>query len=109
MTEKKEPIKKGPQFRLSDPIREQSQQNPGDLPYKMIVLLIPHWRINCEVVPLTVLKCNILNYSKNCNAKSMCGGTIIAHHRPTASGYQKKILSRRNMKKKYMISCGSTS
>ena len=81
----------------------------GDHPYKMIVLLIPHWRINCEVVLLTVLKCNILNYSTNCNAKSMCGWSIIARHRPTASGYQKKLLRRRNMKKKYMISCGSTS
>ena len=81
----------------------------GDLPYKMIVLLRPHWRMNCEVVPLTVLKCNILSYSKNCNAKSKCGWTIIARHRPTASGYQKKLLSRRNMKKKYMISCGSRS
>ena len=109
MTEKKEPIKLGSQFYLSDPTQEQSQQNPGDLPYKMIVLLIPHWRINWEVVPLTVLKCNILDYSKNCNAKSICGWTIIARHRPTASGYQKQLLSRRNMKKKYMISCGSTS
>ena len=38
----------------------------------------------------------------------MCGWTFIARHRPTASGY-KKLLCRRNMKKKYLISCGSTS
>ena len=56
----------------------------------MIVLLIPYWRINCKVVPLTVLKCNILNYSKNCYAKNMCGWTFIARHRPIASGYKKK-------------------
>ena len=60
--EKKKPIKLGSQFGLSDPTREQSQQNRGNLPYKMTVLVIPHWRMNCEVVPLTVLKCNILNY-----------------------------------------------
>ena len=42
---------------------------------KMLVLFIPYWRINCKVVPLTVLKCNILNYSKNCYAKNMCGWT----------------------------------
>ena len=41
----------------------------GDLPYKMIVLLTPYWRMNCEVVPLTMLKCNILNYSSNCYTK----------------------------------------
>ena len=29
VTEKKEPIKLASQFRLSDPTREQSQQNPG--------------------------------------------------------------------------------
>ena len=74
----------------------------------MIVLLLPYRSINCKVVPLTVLKCNILNYSKNCYAKNMCGWTFIARHRPTASGY-KKLLCRRNMKKKYLISCGSTS
>ena len=38
----------------------------------------------------------------------MCGWTFIGRHRPTASGY-KKLLCRRNMKKKYLISCGSTS
>ena len=32
MTEKKEPIKLGSQFYLSDPTQEQSQQNPGGPP-----------------------------------------------------------------------------
>ena len=32
MTEKKKPIKLGSQFGLSDPTREQSQQNPGGPP-----------------------------------------------------------------------------
>ena len=37
--------------------------------------------------------------------KNMCDWTFIAcaRHRPTASGYKKKLLCRRNMKKKYMI------
>ena len=56
--EKKEPIKLCSQCRLSDPTREQSTANPGGTSLtKMIVLLIPFWRMNCEVVPLTVLKC----------------------------------------------------
>ena len=109
MTEKKERIKLGSQCRLFDPTREQSTAKPGGTSLtKMIVLLKHYWRINCKVVPFTVLKCNILN-SKNCNAKNMCGWTIIARHRPTASDYQKKLLRRRNTKTKYMISCESTS
>ena len=54
-----------------------SKQNRGggNSIRKMIVLLIPYWRINCKMVPLTVLKCNILNYWKNCYAKNMCGWT----------------------------------
>ena len=54
-----------------------SKQNRGggNSIRKMIVLLTPYWRINCKMVPLTVLKCNILNYSKNCYAKNMCGWT----------------------------------
>ena len=51
------------------------QNRGGNSIRKMIVLLIPYWRINCKMVPLTVLKCNILNYSKNCCAKNMCGWT----------------------------------
>ena len=109
MTEKKEPLNWALSFICPTPPRNSHSKTRGDLPYKIIVLLIPHWRINWEVVPLTVLKCNILNYSKNCNAKGICGWTIIARHRPTALGYYKKLLRRRNMKKKYMISCGSTS
>ena len=70
MTEKKEPIKLGSQCRLSDPTQEQSTAKPGGPPlHKIVVLPIPYWRINCEVVPLTVLKCNILNYSSNCYTK----------------------------------------
>ena len=93
MTEKKEPIKLCSQCRLSDPTREQSTAIPwGNSRATMIVLLIAYWRINSEVVSLTVLKCNILSYSSN-----------VIRRLP------KKLLSRRNMKKKYMISCGSTS
>ena len=93
MTEKKEPIKLCSQCRLSDPTREQSTAIPwGNFRATMIVLLIAYWRINSEVVSLTVLKCNILSYSSN-----------VIRRLP------KKLLSRRNMKKKYMISCGSTS
>ena len=51
------------------------QNRGGNSIRKMIVLLIPYWRINCKMVPLTVLKCNILNYWKNCYAKNMCGWT----------------------------------
>ena len=70
VTEKKEPIKLCSQCRLSNPTREQSTTKPGGTYLtKMIVLLIPYWRMNCEVVPLTVLKCNILNYSSNCYTK----------------------------------------
>ena len=71
VTEKKEPINLCSQCHLSNPTREQSTacKTRGDLPYKMIVLLTPYWRMNCEVVPLTVLKCNILNYSSNCYTK----------------------------------------
>ena len=70
MTERKEPIKLCSQCRLSDPTQEQSTAKPGGTTLtKMTVLLIPYWRINCEVVPLTVLKCNILNYSSNCYTK----------------------------------------
>ena len=55
---------------------QQSTAKPGGTSFtEMIVLFIPYWRINCKVVPLTVLKCNILNYSKNCYAKNMCGWT----------------------------------
>ena len=110
MTEKKKPVKLGSWCRLSNPTREQSTAKPRrDPPYKKVCASKPCWRINCEVVLLTVL--NILNYSKSCYAKNMCGWTFTAcaRHRPTVSGYQKKSLSRRNMKKKYMISCGSTS
>ena len=93
MTEKKEPIKLCSQCRLSDPTREQSTAIPWETSRAtMIVLLIAYWRINSEVVSLTVLKCNILSYSSN-----------VIRRLP------KKLLSRRNMKKKYMISCGSTS
>ena len=93
MTEKKEPIKLCSQCRLSDPTREQSTAIPwGNSRATMIVLLIAYWRINSEVVSLTVLKCNILSYSSN-----------VIRRLP------KKLLSRRNMKNKYMISCGSTS
>ena len=66
MTERKEPIKLCSQCRLSDPTQEQSTAKPGGTSLaKIIVLLIPYWRINCEVVPLMVLKRNILNYSSN--------------------------------------------
>ena len=67
VTERKEPIKLCSQCRLSDPTQEQSTAKPGGGASlaKTIVLLIPYWRINCEVVPLMVLKRNILNYSSN--------------------------------------------
>ena len=54
---------------------KQNRGGGGNSIRKMIVLLTPYWRINCKMVPLTVLKCNILNYSKNCYAKNMCGWT----------------------------------
>ena len=94
---------------MFDPTREQSTAKPGGTSLtKMIVLLKPYWRINCKVVPFTVQKCNILNYSKNCNAKNMW-----LNYRSMSSTYSfrlpKKLLSRRNTKTKYMISCESTS
>ena len=60
--------------------REQSTAKPGGTSStKMIALFIPYWRIDCKVVPLTVLKCNILNYSKNCYAKNICGWTYACY------------------------------
>ena len=55
--------------RLSDPTREQSAAKPrADLPYKKNCASIPCWRINCEVVPLTVPKHSQL-FKKTCVAE----------------------------------------
>ena len=55
--EKKKPVKLGSWCRLSDPFREQSTAKPRrDPPYKKVCASKPCWRINCEVVLLTVLK-----------------------------------------------------
>ena len=92
------------------PLRNSRRQNPGGTPYKKDCASKPCWRINCEVVPLTVLK-----HSQLFTQKLLCEKHVwlnyhsMPRHRPTAFGYQKKLLCRRNMKKKYMISCGSTS
>ena len=108
MTEKKERIKLGSQCRLFDPTREQSTAKPGGTSLtKMIVLLKPYWRINCKVVPFTVQKCNILNYSKNCNTKN-----VWLNYHSMLSIYSFRLpkkLSRHNTKTKYMIICESTS
>ena len=80
----------------------------GDLPYKKLLC--------CYTLLASKLWSGIAYgaktfsmVQKNWYAKNMCGWTFIARHQPKASGYQKKLLTRRNMKKKYMISWGSKS
>jgi len=92
----------------STPPGNSRQQNRGDLLYKNDCASILCWRINCEVVPLTVLKHSQLF------KKLLCEKHVWLNFHTTSSTYsfrlpKKYILCRRNMKKKYMISCGSTS
>ena len=67
---RKSPLNWALSFVCPTPPGNSHRKTRGDLPCKMIVLVIPHWRINCEVVSLTVLKCNILNYSKTAMRKT---------------------------------------
>ena len=93
VTEKKEPINLCSQCHLSNPTREQSTGKPGGTSltkwlcflHPIGVWLVKWYRLRCKNVTFLIIQATVIRR------------------------LPKKLLRRRSMKKKYMISCGSTS